>query len=148
MNTNDILNKLSEGTILEGPYWTEPVRVLTAKARGGRVEVQAVGTHTQKLWKKLLKPEEFDGSINITQAGQLAALDGSDLDALLFLRKALPVLQQCGMEFHQNAVAMRILELDRKKSASASGTSAEEWFHKQQVHDPKRMAHLVLPISF
>ena len=76
MNSAEILNQLSEGTILEGPHWTEPVKVLTAKARGGRIEVQAVGTHTQKLWKKLLKREEFDDSIKITQAGQLAALDG------------------------------------------------------------------------
>ena len=77
METQDILKILTEGTVLEGPHWTEPVKVLTAKARGGRIEVQAVGTHTQKLWKKLLKPEEFDNSIKITQAGQLAALDGN-----------------------------------------------------------------------
>ncbi len=57
MTIDTILSQLTEGTILEGPHWTEPVKVLTAKARGGRIEVQAVGTHTQKLWKKLLKPE-------------------------------------------------------------------------------------------
>ena len=77
MNTNDILSQLTEGTILEGPHWTEPVKVLTAKARGSRVEVQAVGTHTKKLWTKLLKPEDFDDAINITQASELAALDGN-----------------------------------------------------------------------
>jgi len=32
MNSADILKKLTEGTVLEGPHWTEPVRVLTAKA--------------------------------------------------------------------------------------------------------------------
>lgn len=73
----DILNQLTEGTLLEGPHWTEPVKVLTAKARGSRIEVQAVGTLTKKLWTKLLKPEEFDGAIKVTQAGTLAALDGN-----------------------------------------------------------------------
>jgi len=76
MQPDEILAHLTEGAVLEGPYWTEPVRVLTAKHRGSRIEVQAVGTHTKRLWTKLLKPEEFDGAIKVTQAGQLAALNG------------------------------------------------------------------------
>jgi hypothetical protein len=74
---DEILAQLTEGTVLEGPHWTEPVKVLTAKGRGSRVEVQAVGLHTKRLWNKLLKAEDFDGAIKITQAGQLAALNGN-----------------------------------------------------------------------
>src|SRR6516162_9043643 len=77
MTTDNLLNHLTEGTILDGPQWTEPVKILTAKARGSRSEVQAVGTHTRRLWTKLLKPEEFDGTIKVTSAGALAALDGN-----------------------------------------------------------------------
>jgi len=77
MTDSNILSRLTEGTVLEGPHWTEPVKVLTAKVRGSRIEVQAVGTYTKRLWTKLLKPEEFDGAISITQVGTLAALDGS-----------------------------------------------------------------------
>jgi superfamily II DNA or RNA helicase len=77
MTTDTILNQLTEGTILEGPHWTEPVKVLMAKARGSRIEVQAVGTHTKRLWTKLLKPEEFVDTIQVTSAGELAALDGN-----------------------------------------------------------------------
>ncbi|MFV2069451.1 MAG: hypothetical protein ACC645_21005, partial [Pirellulales bacterium] len=77
MDTRAVVGRLAEGTILEGPHWTEPVKVLTAKARGSRVEVQAVGAHTKKLWTKLLKPDDFDSTIKITQAGELAALDGN-----------------------------------------------------------------------
>jgi superfamily II DNA or RNA helicase len=77
MNITDILNQLTEGTLLEGPHWTEPVKVLTAKARGNRVEVQAVGVNTKRLWTKLLTAADFDGSVTITQAGQLAALNGN-----------------------------------------------------------------------
>jgi superfamily II DNA or RNA helicase len=77
VNPDNILTQLTEGTILEGPHWTEPVKVLTAKARGSRIEVQAVGLNTKRLWNKLLNAEEFDGSIKITRAGQLAALNGN-----------------------------------------------------------------------
>jgi hypothetical protein len=77
MNVEQIAADLGGGTILEGPHWTEPVKVLTAKARGSRIEVQAVGTHTKRLWTKLLKPEEFGDTIRVTQAGELAALSGN-----------------------------------------------------------------------
>ena len=77
MSADGILSQLTEGTVLEGPHWTEPVRVLTAKGRGTRIEVQAVGVLTKRLWTKLLKIEEFDGKIKLTLAGRLAALDGN-----------------------------------------------------------------------
>jgi SNF2 family DNA or RNA helicase len=77
MTIDEILQQLADGATLEGPHWTEPVKVLAVKARGARVEVQAVGLHTKRLWTKLLKAEDFDGSINITQAGELAALTGN-----------------------------------------------------------------------
>lgn len=77
MSTDNLLTQLTEGTVLEGSHWTEPVKVLTAKARGSRVEVQAVGMYTKRLWIKLLRSEEFDGAITVTSAGALAALDGN-----------------------------------------------------------------------
>src|SRR5437879_13853230 len=77
MNPEPVLRLVREGASLEGPHWTEPVRVLTAKARGTRIEVQAVGLRTRRLWTKLLKADEFEGAIKITLAGQLAALDGN-----------------------------------------------------------------------
>lgn len=76
MESAQIADLLTAGTILEGPHWTEPVRVLTAKSRGSRIEVQAVGTLTKKLWTKLLKPDEFGGAVKVTLSGKLAALDG------------------------------------------------------------------------
>src|SRR5215472_17248184 len=77
MKPEQVLQQLGEGTVLEGPHWTEPVKILTAKARGSRIEVQAVGTQTKRLWTKLLKPEDFNGAIKVTSAGALAALDGN-----------------------------------------------------------------------
>jgi hypothetical protein len=49
MSTDNILTQLTEGTVLECPHWTEPVKVLMTKARGSRIEVQAVGMHTKRL---------------------------------------------------------------------------------------------------
>ena len=77
MNAEELLRQLEQGATLEGPHWTEPVKVLTAKARGTKIEVQAVGLRTKRLWTKLLKAEEFGAAVKITQAGQLAALDGN-----------------------------------------------------------------------
>jgi hypothetical protein len=72
MKPEQVLQQLGEGTVLEGPHWTEPVKVLTAKARGSRIEVQAVGTDTKRLWTKLLKPEEFDETIKVGKGGAFA----------------------------------------------------------------------------
>src|SRR5438270_8283049 len=77
MTTVEILQWLGDGAILERPHWTEPVKVLAVKARGARVEVQAVGLHTERLWNKLLKAEDFNGAIKVTQTGELAALTGN-----------------------------------------------------------------------
>lgn len=32
MNAAEVLQHLGDGAVLEGPHWTEPVRVLTARA--------------------------------------------------------------------------------------------------------------------
>ena len=77
MNAEELVRQLSEGTTLEGPLWTEPVKVLTARARGTRVEVRAVGLHSKQLWEKLLKVEDFTSAIKVTQAGELAVLNGN-----------------------------------------------------------------------
>ena len=69
MTADEILAQLTEGSVLEGPHWTEPVKVLTAKARGSRIEVQAVGLHTKRLWNKLLTPEDFDGTVEDESLG-------------------------------------------------------------------------------
>ena len=77
MTANKIVANLSEGTILEGPFFAEPVRVLTAKARGARVEIIAEGVNTKQTWKKLLKIEEFESPVSIMSAGGRATLAGN-----------------------------------------------------------------------
>src|SRR5438445_10080408 len=77
MTIDEILQRLADGATLQGPHWTEPVKVLAIKARGSRVEVQAVGLHTKRLWNKLLRAEDFDEAIKITPTGEQAALTGN-----------------------------------------------------------------------
>jgi hypothetical protein len=76
MAAQRFIQKLGEGATLEGPHWTEPVKVLTARLRGTRIEVQAVGLHSKKLWTKLLTADDLDGKVKITPAGELSALNG------------------------------------------------------------------------
>jgi hypothetical protein len=77
VTTEEIIRQLADRATLEGPHWTEPVKVLAVKARGLRFEVQAVGLQTERLWNKLLKAADFDELIKITQAGELASLIGN-----------------------------------------------------------------------
>jgi len=76
MQAEEIVRQLDEGTVLEGPHFGEPVRVLLAKARGERIEVVAEGVNTKQTWKKLLRAEDFDSAVKITSAGGLATLTG------------------------------------------------------------------------
>ena len=51
---NEPAINITEGAVLEGPHWTEPVRVLSAKVRASRVEVHAIGVHTRQHSAKLI----------------------------------------------------------------------------------------------
>jgi hypothetical protein len=76
MNQSEILKRLAEGATLERPDWTKLAKVLSAEPRGSRVQVQAVGLHTKRLWSNLLTNDDFDGAVEVNQARQPAALDG------------------------------------------------------------------------
>ena len=75
VNAQDILPRLTEGTVVEGPHFREPVRVLLAKARGERIELVAEGVHTKQTWKKLLRADDF-ATLQIRSAGGVATLMG------------------------------------------------------------------------
>ncbi len=77
MSIDEILQQLTDGATLEGPHWTEPVKVLAVKVWGTKIEVQAEGLHSRRLWKKLLKADDFAGPVKITPSGKLAGLTGN-----------------------------------------------------------------------
>ncbi len=46
-------------TILEGNFWPEAVRVVSARQVGGHIKVEAVGERTRQFYSRLLSPEDL-----------------------------------------------------------------------------------------
>jgi SNF2 family DNA or RNA helicase len=57
---------IAKDSILEGPYWPEPVRVLTAQVRNERIEIDAVGVQTERYFSRLLGLAEFEANVQVT----------------------------------------------------------------------------------
>lgn len=76
MNIQEIIEKLVPGTILQGPYFAEPVKIVTAKNQGNRISLIAEGLNTAKTWKKLIKLEDFLANVEVTTAADRAMLSG------------------------------------------------------------------------
>lgn len=68
---------ITEGAVLEGPHWTEPVRVLSAKVRASRVEVHAIGVHTRQHSAKLIPLADVGTKVRVSLPSERAALDGN-----------------------------------------------------------------------
>ena len=56
---------IPEGSVLEGPYWPEPVRVLSAQMRNTRIELHVVGLQTRRYFSNLLDLEEFEANVRV-----------------------------------------------------------------------------------
>ncbi len=57
---------IPKGSILKGPYWPEPVRVLSAQVRNRRIEIHAVGLQTERYFSSLLDMAEFQANVQMT----------------------------------------------------------------------------------
>jgi len=66
-----------EGAVLEGPHWTEPVRVLSAKYRGSRIEVHTIGVHSRQHSAKLILAADIGSKVRVSLPSQRTALDGN-----------------------------------------------------------------------
>lgn len=69
--------ELPDGSILEGSYWQEPVRLISAKQRAGRYEIHAIGVQSRRHYSKLIPIEEFGASVTVSLPSERAALDGN-----------------------------------------------------------------------
>jgi superfamily II DNA or RNA helicase len=76
---NDVTEKIVAGTILEGPYWQEPVRVLSAKVRANRIEVHAIGVNSHQHSAKLISIEDFHKNVSVSLPSERAAFDGNSV---------------------------------------------------------------------
>jgi len=50
---------VTDGNILEGPYWPEPVRVLSSRVRDRRIELHAVGLHSERYFSGVIDLNDF-----------------------------------------------------------------------------------------
>jgi superfamily II DNA or RNA helicase len=60
------ISQVAKGSILHGPFWPEPVRVLSAQVRHRRIEVHAVGLQTERYFSDLLDLGEFEANVRVT----------------------------------------------------------------------------------
>ena len=74
---NGDVENIVEGSILEGPYWQERVRVLSTKARSNRIEVHAIGVSSHQHSAKLIAIQDFRQKVRISLPSERAAFDGN-----------------------------------------------------------------------
>ncbi len=68
---------IAQHSILEGPYWPEPVRVLSAEIRNRRIEIHAVGTRTERYFSDLLDMAELEANVRVTSRGAVPTFTGN-----------------------------------------------------------------------
>jgi predicted HTH domain antitoxin len=78
--TDNPTSPITADSILEGPFWPEPVRVLSCKVRDQRIEIHAVGLQTEKYFSNLLDKEQPESSARELQ--MLAAVKLYELGKL------------------------------------------------------------------
>ena len=54
---------LQPDTIIEGPFWPEPVRVLRARQHGSTVQIEAVGIVESKYYNQTIPLEQFEAHV-------------------------------------------------------------------------------------
>jgi SNF2 family DNA or RNA helicase len=72
-----MVEKVDEGDILEGPFWREPVRVITTESVGGGEKIYAVGTDSQENFTQILSSDQVESKIEVTKREEGPDFDGS-----------------------------------------------------------------------
>ena len=62
--------QLPMGTIIEGPFWPEPLRVLNASDLGASVRIEAVGTGTGHHYDQVIPREQFEREVSAVTGGR------------------------------------------------------------------------------
>ena len=55
--------QLASGTIIEGPFWPEPVQVLVARDLGSAIQIQAVGVTGEQYYPLTIPAEQYRASV-------------------------------------------------------------------------------------
>ena len=62
--------QLQMDTIIEGPFWPEPLRVLNVGDLGSSVRIQAVGTETTQYYDQTIPREQFEREVSVVTGGR------------------------------------------------------------------------------
>ncbi len=62
--------QLSMGTIIEGPFWPEPLRVLNVRDLDTSVRIEAVGTESAQHYDRTISREQFEREVTTVTGGR------------------------------------------------------------------------------
>src|SRR2546428_8255888 len=65
-----------ENSILEGPFWPEPIRVIARRRLGRRVEIHGQGLQTRTAYDSTLTVDEIQSKVKVT-AGDSPSFRGN-----------------------------------------------------------------------
>lgn len=63
---DSILETISNGTLLEGAFWPEPVRVKGLRQMGATVQVEAVGVHSNQYFDRTIPTKDLVSQVTIS----------------------------------------------------------------------------------
>lgn len=61
---------LPENSVLEGPFWPEPIRVIAQKRVGRRVQIHGQGVQTRTAYDSTITLEELQSRVKVTHGGR------------------------------------------------------------------------------
>ena len=69
-----LTTQLQPDTVIEGPFWPEPVRVLRVRDHGSAVQIEAVGVLESKYYNQTIPTEQFEAQVR-QRSGQVHSFD-------------------------------------------------------------------------
>ena len=61
---------MDRGTVITGPYWPEPVKLLNLDERDSMVATQAVGVETHKFYERTIPHDQFEDQVRAMSGGR------------------------------------------------------------------------------
>jgi len=89
-----ISSHLAKDSILEGPYWPEPVRVLVTKVRDERIDIKAVGVQTERYYNSVQNLTDVEANVHVQAQRTTTAFTANPLHFRLAIEaqgEVLPV---------------------------------------------------------
>jgi len=75
----DSTSQVTKGSILDGPYWPEPVRVISAQVRDERIEIDAVGVRTERYYSSVQDLTDVKANVKVTARHAAPSFAGDPL---------------------------------------------------------------------